>query len=159
MSAVSIAEAAVADPRVRGLLEAHVAHSAANAPGTCDYTLDPDALSAAADAVFAAWIAERAVGVAALAAFDDVGGVRSGEVKSMHVSAEARGCGVGAALLDAVAAEAARRGYARLALETGTAEAYAPARRLYLSVGFAVCPPFAAYRTHPLSVYMARGLR
>ncbi len=70
---------------------------------------------------------------------------RHGEIKTMHVAAEARGRGVARALLNALLAEARRRGYDRVSLETGTGDPFQPARRLYESAGFRPSPPFSGY--------------
>ncbi len=49
------------------------------------------------------------------------------EVKSMHTAEEARGRGVGRAMLDHLISVARERGYRRVSLETGTTDAFAPA--------------------------------
>jgi putative acetyltransferase len=49
---------------------------------------------------------------------------------------------------------ARKRSYERLSLETGTAEAFIPARKLYESFGFAYCGPFGDYNEDPNSVFM-----
>jgi putative acetyltransferase len=61
-------------------------------------------------------------------------------------------------LLTYILEEAVRRGYARLSLETGSAEAFEPARQLYANFGFAYCGPFADYVEDPYSVFMTREL-
>ena len=48
--------------------------------------------------------------------------------------------------------------YKRLNLETGTGEAFRPALRLYESLGFRYCGPFADYKLDPHSVFMALEL-
>jgi len=55
--------------------------------------------------------------------------------------------------------EANRRAYERLSLETGSMEAFAPARKLYTGFGFEFCGPFADYVEDPYSVFMTRSLR
>jgi putative acetyltransferase len=55
-------------------------------------------------------------------------------------------------------AEAKRRGYTRVSLETGSMEFFRPARALYARFGFAPCPPFADYRADPNSVFMTKAL-
>jgi len=47
-------------------------------------------------------------------------------------------------------------GILRLSLETGSQDAFAPARGLYARAGFAECPPFEGYVQDPNSVYMTR---
>lgn len=81
-----------------------------------------------------------------------------GEVKSMRTAAARRRSGVGRAILEHIIAEARARSYARLSLETGSMEAFAPARRLYESFGFTCCAPFAGYVEDPNSVFMTRRL-
>jgi len=46
----------------------------------------------------------------------------------------------------------------RLSLETGSTEAFAPARRLYEKYGFEACGPFGTYREDPHSAFMTRDL-
>jgi putative acetyltransferase len=57
-------------------------------------------------------------------------------------------------LLRHLIAEAKRRGYGRLSLETGAMEYFKPARALYRSMGFRVCGPFGSYVLDPNSVFM-----
>jgi putative acetyltransferase len=77
-----------------------------------------------------------------------------GEVKSMRTPEKLRRHGAGRAVLTQIITEARIRGYRRLSLETGSTEAFLPARRLYESVGFQYCEPFADYRLDPTSVFM-----
>jgi putative acetyltransferase len=81
-----------------------------------------------------------------------------GEVKSMHTAAEVRGQGVAMAMLGRLMALARQRGYRRLSLETGCAEAFAPARALYASAGFEQCGPFGDYPGHGQSCFMTMAL-
>jgi putative acetyltransferase len=62
-------------------------------------------------------------------------------------------------MLEHIEAEAARRGYRRLSLETGSQPAFAPARRLYEAAGFQYGPPFADYRLDPSSVFMSKRIQ
>jgi putative acetyltransferase len=55
-------------------------------------------------------------------------------------------------------ATARERGFRRVSLETGSADAFAPARSLYASVGFSPCGPFGEYRASPNSAYMTMAL-
>ncbi len=67
--------------------------------------------------------------------------------------------GAARAILACIVQEARARGYARLSLETGTHEAFAPAQRLYESFGFDYCGPFAGYGQDPNSAFMTLDLR
>lgn len=80
------------------------------------------------------------------------------EIKSMHTVASARGRGAGRRMLDHLVAVARAEGYRRLSLETGSMEAFAPARALYAGAGFVPCDPFGQYRLSPNSSYMTRYL-
>jgi putative acetyltransferase len=62
--------------------------------------------------------------------------------------------GAGRAILTHIVAEARRRGYRRLSLETGSMAAFAPAQNLYASFGFELCGPFGSYQLDPNSVFM-----
>ncbi len=66
--------------------------------------------------------------------------------------------GVASRVLEHIIAEAKRREYRRLSLETGSMEYFKPARRLYAKFGFTVCGPFATYVEDPNSVFMTREL-
>jgi putative acetyltransferase len=66
--------------------------------------------------------------------------------------------GVAKAMLTHIVEEAKQRGYRRLSLETGSAEAFEPARRLYARSGFEFCEPFEGYVLDPFSVFMTREL-
>ena len=94
------------------------------------------------------------LGVAALKRIDD----GHAEIKSMHTAAEARGRGVGRALVDHLLGVARSRGVSRVSLETGAGPAFAAARALYASAGFSPCGPFADYRPSPNSVHMTLSL-
>ena len=85
-------------------------------------------------------------------------GAGCGELKSMHVVAEARGRGLARALLDHLVATARSEGMVRVNLETGAEPEFAPARALYAAAGFERCPPFADYGEDPNSVFMTLEL-
>jgi putative acetyltransferase len=74
----------------------------------------------------------------------------------MRTAPRRRRNGVASRLVEHILAEARRRGYERLSLETGSMKAFAPARRLYASFGFELCKPFADYVMDPYSVFMTR---
>jgi putative acetyltransferase len=79
----------------------------------------------------------------------------SAELKSMFVVPEARGRGIGRAILAAI--EHALRGQVTaLRLETGVRQP--EAIRLYESAGFARRGPFGSYRDDPLSIFMEKPL-
>ncbi|MFG1875602.1 GNAT family N-acetyltransferase [Sphaerisporangium sp. NPDC049003] len=78
------------------------------------------------------------------------------EIKRMYVRSDARGRGIGRALLLALLDQAAALGAARVVLETG--ERQAEALKLYRGAGFAETERFGEYVDSPLSVCMAKTL-
>jgi putative acetyltransferase len=140
---------------VRALLGRHLAFARATTLPEEVYALDVDGLQDAAVTLFSFRSDGELLGVAALKRLDG----EHGEIKSMHTAEAARGRGVGRALVDHLIAVARERGYRRLSLETGAGPAFAPARRLYASVGFAPSGPFGDYRPSPNSAYMTLVLR
>jgi putative acetyltransferase len=81
-----------------------------------------------------------------------------GEIKSMRTSSRHLRKGVAQTLLRSIIGEAAYRGYRRLSLETGSMQAFEPARELYARDGFIFCGPFADYVEDPNSVFMTKEL-
>jgi putative acetyltransferase len=79
----------------------------------------------------------------------------SAEVKSMFVLPEARGRGIGRAILAAIE-DAVRGRVTILRLETGIKQD--AAIRLYEAAGFRRRGPFGSYRDDPLSVFMEKPL-
>lgn len=147
----------VDDPRaadVREVLTAHLAFASHWSPPDHVHALDPERLVSPDVTFFGARRGGVLLGVGALRQLDP----DHAELKSMHVRAAARGQGVGRALLDHLLATARERGCRRVSLETGTMDAFAPARTLYTAAGFATCPPFAAYTDNPYSTCMTLEL-
>ena len=141
-------------PDVLELLRAHLLFVAGESPPEDAHALQPEALAVPGTTFVAARRAERLLGVGALQEFEP----GHGELKSMHTAAAARGSGVARTVLAHLVDLARERGMRRLSLETGTTAAFAPARRLYASAGFAPCAPFGAYRESPWSTYLTRTL-
>lgn len=81
-----------------------------------------------------------------------------GELKSMRAAHEFRGQGAGQAILVYLIEQAQGRGYQWLGLETGNAEPFIPARKLYEKFGFRECPPFGDYVSDDFSLCMEMQL-
>jgi putative acetyltransferase len=148
---------AVDDPRiddVRTLLDRHLAFAREVTPPDHVHAMEVDDLVDPAVTFFSARRAGVLLGVGALKRLDE----SHAEVKSMHTSESARGEGVGRAMVGHLLAVAGDRGYQRVSLETGTMDAFAPARSLYTTVGFKPCAPFGEYTVNPHSVYMTIDL-
>ena len=76
----------------------------------------------------------------------------------MHTARSARGSGIGRAMLDHLVFEARAAGMSRVSLETGTSDAFVPARAMYHAAEFVECAPFGDYTVNPHSVCMTRAL-
>ena len=122
-------------------------------PESC-HVMDASELTAAGAILFSLTEGDAVLGIGALKQIAP----GHGEIKSMHVAAEARGRGASKALLQALLDEAAVRGLSRVSLETGVEPIFAPARKLYETFGFQICAPFADYTDDPLSVFMTKTL-
>jgi len=142
-------------PEVRALLEEHLRNMHDLSPPESVHALDLGALRKPEITFWTAWSEGTLLGCGALKALDSA----HGEVKSMRTSLPSRRTGVGRAMLEHIIAIARTRSYARLSLETGSMDAFAPARRLYESFGFTYCGPFADYTADPNSVFMTRTFR
>lgn len=141
-------------PQVAALLQAHLDEMHRISPPESVHALDLSRLRAPDITFWSAYQGDTLLGCAALRALD----AAHGEVKSMRTTPQARRRGVAAALLEQVMAEARRRGYRRLSLETGSQPEFAPARALYARFGFVECGPFGDYRLDPCSTFMTRAL-
>jgi putative acetyltransferase len=144
----------LASPEVRALLEEHLAHMQSLSPPESCHALDLDALRQPDITFWTAWSENALLGCGALKELNR----REGEVKSMRTARAHLQRGVARSVLAHLIAEARRRGYSRLYLETGAMAAFLPARRLYEAFGFTYCGPFADYREDPLSVFMTLAL-
>lgn len=142
-------------PEIAALLEEHLADMRRISPPESVHALDLDQLRRPEITFWAVWDGGTLAGCGALKQLDPV----HGEIKSMRTARTHRRRGVAAAMLTHLVAEARRRGYARLSLETGSMAEFEPARRLYASFGFEPCGPFADYGPDPNSAFMTLVLR
>ena len=136
------------------LLQEHLQGMALHSPAESMHALDIEALRKPEITFWTAWENGELLGCGAL---KDLGS-RHGEIKSMRTSSLHLRKGVARKLLNHILEEARRRRYSRLSLETGSMEAFEPARRLYANSGFKNCEPFADYVEDPYSVFMTREL-
>ena len=137
-------------PDVLALLRTHLHSATEHSPADSIHALDLDGLRAPDMQFWSVWAKTDLVGMCALKSLND----KHAEIKSMRTVATWRRRGVGDAMMAHLLATAVASGLRWLSLETGTAAAYAPARRLYPRHGFTPCPPFAGYRLDPHSCYM-----
>ena len=136
------------------LLQEHLRSMKLHSPPESVHALDIEALRQPEITFWTVWENGELLGCGALKELDS----QHGEIKSMRTAAFHLRKGVAKNLLNHILEEAKRRGYGRLSLETGSAEAFEPARQLYASFGFTYCGPFADYVEDPYSVFMTREL-
>jgi putative acetyltransferase len=141
-------------PEIAGLLQTHLEISRKLSPPESVHALDLEALRCAHITFWTAWDGGRLLGCGALKEVEP----GHGEIKSMHTVEKHRRRGVAARLLAHIIDEARSRSYRRLSLETGSIDAYAPARALYARFGFVSTGPFANYVLDPHSSYMTLDL-
>lgn len=139
---------------IHELLQEHLRSVALHSPPESVHALDIDGLRKADITFWTAWEQGCLVGCGALKELD----AKHAEIKSMRTSSSHLRRGVAKKMLTHILDEAARRSYSRLSLETGSAAAFGPARRLYASFGFTYCEPFAQYVDDPYSVFMTRWI-
>ncbi len=142
------------EPKVQALLRSHLDEMHSLSPPESVHALGLEGLRRPELTFWSAWRDGELLGCGALKALS----ASHGEVKSMRTAPGWRRQGVGRQLMLTILDEAGRRGYGRLSLETGSAPAFEPSRRLYERFGFTYCPPFADYREDPNSVFMTRPL-
>lgn len=141
-------------PEIAALLQEHLDEMYRHSPPESVHALDMEKLRKPEITFWSAWEGEALVGCVAIKQLD----ATHGEIKSMRTASAHQRKGIGALLLRHVMDEAARRRYQRLSLETGSMDAFIPARTLYARFGFEDCGPFAQYVDDPNSVFMTRRL-
>ncbi|MFI6025294.1 GNAT family N-acetyltransferase [Amycolatopsis magusensis] len=141
-------------PEIAGFLAEHVEEMRSLTPLESKHALDLDDLRKPDVTFWSVYEDGVLVGCGALKALD----AEHAELKSMRTNTARKRSGIASTLLEHILAEARRMGFTRISLETGSAEFFRPARRLYEKYGFTYCAPFADYRLDPHSVYLTRTL-
>lgn len=141
-------------PALHALLDEHLQSMYELSPPESVHALDLEKLRQPEITFWSAWEDSLLLGCGALKELD----ATHGEVKSMRTPDALRRQGAGRAILAHIVNVARSRGYSQLSLETGSMEAFKPARKLYESFGFSYCGPFAGYAQDPNSVFMTLRL-
>jgi putative acetyltransferase len=141
-------------PEVADLLAFHLAEMHALSPACKVHAMPVERLRQPDVTFYSAWDGSELAAVGALREID----ATRGELKSMRATPAYRGKGAGEAILLHLVAEAQRRGYTWLGLETGRPAAYLPAQSLYRKHGFSECEDFGDYIGDEFSLCMSRGL-
>jgi putative acetyltransferase len=149
-----IAEGGLGESDVAALLREHLQGMADHSPPESIHALDIDALMAPDITFWTMRDGRELLGCIALKQLDD----KHGEIKSMRTASAHLRKGVAAVLLEHLIAEARRRSYERLSLETGSGAGFEAAHALYRKFGFEYCGPFASYRDDPFSRFMTTTL-
>lgn len=138
------------DERVLALLARHLEGMHASSPPGHVFALDWSGLQKPEISFYALWEGEELLGFGALKEL----GPRAGEIKSMRTADAHLRRGVAAAILQHIVAEARRRGYVRLSLETGSGPAFEPALELYRKYGFTNGEAFGDYEKSPFNQFL-----
>jgi putative acetyltransferase len=137
-------------PQVLALLNEHLTNMYELSPPESVHALDVSKLRGSDITFWTVWEETELLGCGALKELSPT----HGEVKSMRTPQKMRRRGAGRAVLSHIVGIARERAYQLLSLETGSAEAFVPAQKLYESFGFTYCGPFGDYRDDPNSVFM-----
>jgi putative acetyltransferase len=154
---VATVEIGVDDPDaedVRELLRRHVEFARANTPPQDVHALDAGQL---VDPAVTFYSYRRDGELLAVGALKQIDG-RHAELKSMHTAAAARRGGIGRAMVEHLVGVARDHGFGRVSLETGSTQAFAPARLLYADAGFTPCGPFGDYPPDRGNTFMTMAL-
>jgi putative acetyltransferase len=154
VSSVRIVVDDLTGPQIAGFLDEHVREMLSVSPPESKHALDLEALRGPGITFWSVLDGGAVVGCGALKRLD----ASHAEVKSMRTAPARKRSGIASMVLEHIITEARRMGFTRLSLETGSAEFFGPARKLYEKFGFEYCEPFADYRPDPLSVFLTRRL-
>lgn len=137
-------------PEIARLLQEHLDEMFLHSPPESVHALDLETLRRPEITFWTVWKDGALTGCGALKALD----ASHGEIKSMRTARDHLRKGVAATLMRHILRVARERGYRRLSLETGSPDAFLPARAMYERFGFEECGPFADYVEDPYSVFM-----
>ena len=151
---VRIQEGGLEHPAVIALVRQHLASAAEHSPPESVHALGFERLKQPGLRFYTAWQGDElaAMGAVKRLATDHA------ELKSMRTVDAFQRRGIAATMLRHLLQVAADMGCTRVSLETGSMDAFAPARALYARFGFVACAPFGDYREDPYSVCMTRML-
>jgi putative acetyltransferase len=141
-------------PEIFALFTEHLECMAQVSPPESRHALDLERLRQPGITFWTVWDGRQLAGCGALKEIDS----SHGEVKSMRTANTHLRRGVASMLLQHILAEAKRRGYRRVSLETGSMPYFEPARRLYRKAGFEPCEAFIGYLPDPNSTFFTREI-
>jgi putative acetyltransferase len=153
-SALGIVVDDLSSAQIAEFLQEHIQQMRSITPLESKHALDLDGLRKPGITFWSVMDGDAVVGCGAIKRLDR----GHAEVKSMRTRSARKRSGIASLLLAHIITEARRMGFTRLSLETGAAEFFLPARRLYEKFGFDYCEPFADYQPDPHSVFLTRVL-
>ena len=136
------------------LLKEHRDDLSRHSPADSVHAFTPDAFLDPSVTLITSWDGDSLVGCGALKQHSNLD-KPLGELKSMRTVDRYLRQGAAAAMLEELMRLAEQYKITHLALETGSNEAFAPARALYTRYGFTECDPFADYQLDPYSTFMS----
>lgn len=154
MGALKIVVDDLSGPEIARFLAEHVEQMRSLTPLESKHALDLDSLRKPDITFWSALDGDGLVGCGAIKRLD----AGHAELKSMRTRPRRQRSGIASQLLEHILSEAKAMGLTRLSLETGSAEFFLPARRLYEKLGFQLCDPFADYQPNPNSTFMTKIL-
>ncbi|MEJ8306082.1 GNAT family N-acetyltransferase [Saccharibacillus sacchari] len=141
-------------PEVAALLEDHLHSMTLHSPPESIHALDLEKLRKPEITFWTLWENGELLGCGAIKELDRT----HAELKSMKTDSKHLRKGVAEKLLVHIIEEARERGYERISLETGSMDAFLPARKLYEKYGFEECGPFGDYGLDENSLFMVKYL-
>lgn len=141
-------------PEIAALLEDHLHSMTLHSPPESIHALDLEGLRKPEITFWSAWENGELLGCGALKELDK----NHAEVKSVKTASAHLRKGVAQQIMLHILEVAKTRGYTHLSLETGSMEAFLPARKLYEALGFSYCDPFADYILDENSMFMTKTL-
>lgn len=141
-------------PEIQQLVREHLEDMRRNSPISSCHALGVEELRKSDITFWSVWDNDKLLGCGALKELD----LDHGEIKSMRTVIGKRREGVATKLVTFILEEAKKRNYKRVSLETGSTDAYEPAKNLYIKFGFKKCGPFASYLQDPNSLFMTKVL-
>ncbi|MCG8638290.1 MAG: GNAT family N-acetyltransferase [Desulfobacterales bacterium] len=154
MESIDILIDDLSNPKVIEFLNDHLRHMVEITPPGCVHALDVEALKKPEITFWTVW--ERSV-LVCCGALKELNATHA-ELKSMRTAPSHLGKGIASRLLEHILTEAKKKGYQRISLETGSYDAFTPARNLYEKFGFKYGKPFSDYNENPNSVFMTKDL-
>ncbi len=138
------------DPGLQAMLQLHLDAMRRWSPPDSVHALDDAALKAPDVELFTLFENQTLLAMGALRSTAD----GTAEIKSMRTHPDHLGRGAGRAVLEHLISEAARRGFRRISLETGSGEAFEPALNLYRRRGFRNGAAFGGYKATAFNQFL-----